>query len=76
MIKNSGFEFLKFMSTESQILELKAEGLPGDSLSLENSLMIFNTVKIPLIIDPNVQASEWLKRHLVSGKAEAIQLKF
>ena len=69
-MKNSAFEFLKFMTTESQVLELKAEGLPGDSLSVENSLMIFNTVKIPLIIDPNVQASEWLKKHLVGKSSD------
>ena len=69
-MKSAGFEFLKFMSSESQILELKAEGLPGDSLSVENSMIIFNTMKIPLIIDPNVQASEWLKRHLTGKNSD------
>jgi len=59
---------MKFISTESQILKWKSEGLPGDSLSLENSLMIFNTSKTPLIIDPNTAASEWLKRHYSQEK--------
>lgn len=43
------------MTTESSILKHKAEGLPGDQLSIENSVMIFNTTKIPLLIDPNTQ---------------------
>lgn len=78
IIKSQGFDFLRFMSTESQLLELKAQGLPGDSLSLENSFMIFNTVKTPLIIDPNVQASEWLKRNLnidpAKGQGQSLEV--
>lgn len=69
LMKIPNFDFLRFMTSESQVLELKAEGLPGDSLSVENSLIIFNTVKVPLIIDPNIQASEWLRRHLEGEKA-------
>ena len=52
------------MTTESKILKWKSEGLPSDSLSVENSVMIFNTNKTPMIIDPNVQATEWLKKNL------------
>ena len=68
LTKNSNFDFFKFMTTESAILQYKSEGLPGDSLSIENSLMIFNTSKVPLLIDPNTQASEWLKTHLAKEK--------
>ena len=56
------------MTTESNILKFKSEGLPGDSLSLENSQIIFNTSKTPLIIDPNTQALEWLKTHISLDK--------
>ena len=52
------------MTTESTILRWKSEGLPGDSLSLENSVIIYNSTKIPLLIDPNTQATEWLKKNL------------
>lgn len=41
------------MTTESIMLKWKAEGLPSDSLSLENSVMIFETSRVPLLIDPN-----------------------
>lgn len=58
------FSFLRFMASESTILSYKQQGLPGDSLSLENSVMIFNSSKVPLLVDPNTQATEWLKKNL------------
>ena len=41
------------MTTESSILKWKAEGLPSDILTLENSVIIDETSKSPLLIDPN-----------------------
>lgn len=35
-----GFDFRRFMSTESEQLVWKSEGLPSDDLSMENALMI------------------------------------
>ena len=43
-------------------LKWKSQGLASDSLSIENSVMIFNTSAVPLILDPNNQAIEWLKK--------------
>ncbi|KAL4440929.1 hypothetical protein ABPG74_009342 [Tetrahymena malaccensis] len=64
MTKSQTFNYLKFLSSEGQMLKWKSEGLPGDSLSLENSVMIFHSSKTPLLIDPNTQATEWLKKNL------------
>jgi dynein heavy chain 2 len=47
------FDFCRFMSTESKLLKWKTEGLPGDSLSLENGITIFSSPKTSLIIDPS-----------------------
>lgn len=46
------------------MLTWKKEGLPADSLSIENGIIIINTARTPLIIDPATQASEWIKRSL------------
>jgi dynein heavy chain 2 len=61
------FDFESFMATESEFLKWKAEGLPSDSLSMQNGLIIINSVQCPYLIDPNTQATEWLKRHLSHG---------
>jgi dynein heavy chain 2, cytosolic len=50
------------MVSEGVQLRWKSLGLASDSLSLENSVMIFNTAAVPMLLDPNNQAIEWLKR--------------
>lgn len=60
------------MRSENQILRYKAEGLPGDNLSLENSAAIFQGFQTSMIIDPNYQATQWLITHL-EGAEELIQ---
>lgn len=57
------FNFLKFMINESIQLKWRSLGLASDSLSVENSAIIFSTTKVPLLMDPNSQAIEWLKRN-------------
>ena len=59
---------MRFMIQESILLKWKSEGLPGDSLSLENSVMIFNSSKTPFLIDPNAKATIWLKNHFKNEK--------
>lgn len=52
------------MSSESEMLTWKKEGLPADTLSMENAIMIMNSGRTSLVIDPATQASEWLKHSL------------
>lgn len=68
------FNFRTFLSTETQMLTWKKEGLPADTLSVENAIMITCTEKTPLIIDPATQASEWLKTNLkkISDSVEVL----
>ena len=58
------YSFRNFMSTESEMLTWKKDGLPADSLSVENGVIIVNSIRTHLIIDPATQATEWLKRFI------------
>jgi dynein heavy chain 2 len=69
----SEFNFRTFLCTEAQMLTWKKEGLPADSLSMENAIMILNAVKTPLIIDPATSATEWLKQVLKSS-SEGVEI--
>ena len=60
------FNFMSMMSTETERLEWKAQGLPGDDLSAENSIIITKSTLYPIIIDPSTQASKWLTKYLAS----------
>jgi len=61
-----------FLINESETLKLKAEGLPADLLSLENALIIGNSIshKTKLLIDPVEKATEWFKTHYLKSSAK------
>ncbi len=44
--ETSGFDMRRFLSSESEMLIWKGEGLPSDNLSMENALMI---VKVGIV---------------------------
>ena len=67
------FEPLRFLSNEREQLEWKAEGLPGDSLSLENGQVLMRCAHT-LLIDPTARAVDWLQRHLRAAGAERLEL--
>lgn len=49
------------------IRKWQLDGLPRDSLSTENAIMVFNSRRWPLFIDPQGQANKWV-RNTVSTK--------
>ena len=70
----SGFSFRNFMSSESETLTWKSEGLPGDDLSTENAIVILSCIRTPLIVDPSTHASKWLKNHISSRNDKAVEM--
>ncbi|KAH9247140.1 hypothetical protein BASA81_015283 [Batrachochytrium salamandrivorans] len=68
----SDFNFVSVMSTESEQLMWKSQGLPADVLSIENAIIALNCRTIPLLIDPSGQVTEWLKQHLVDKNPEIV----
>lgn len=63
-LKVDNFDFRKFMSSESEMLIWKSEGLPADGLSMENAIGILKSDRTALIVDPSSQASDWLVKRL------------
>ena len=57
------FHPLRLLANEATIARWTTEGLPADSLSQENCAIIATSRRWPLIIDPQLQAIEWLKSH-------------
>ncbi|XP_065655373.1 dynein axonemal heavy chain 7 isoform X2 [Hydra vulgaris] len=48
-------------------------GLPNDSFSVENSIIISNSNRWPLMIDPQGQANRWIK-NMEKGRLQVIKL--
>ena len=69
------FNYRRVMSTESEQLKWKAEGLPSDALSMENAMVILapgSRTRVPFIIDPATAATNWLKAHMASSEDQQI----
>ncbi|CAF3536266.1 unnamed protein product [Rotaria sordida] len=66
------FDIRKFLSTESEQLVWKSQGLPSDELSMENAMVILHSQLCPFLVDPSSRATDWLKTHLKNKKVEVI----
>ena len=66
------FDLQQFLSTESELLVWKGEGLPSDNLSVENALVILQGQQCPFLIDPSQRATEWLEAHLRESRLEVV----
>lgn len=56
-----GIEPLKILTNESIKAKWKIEGLPADTMSLENAAIITSCSRWPLLIDPQLQGSNWIR---------------
>ena len=66
------FDVRRFLSTESEQLVWKSQGLPSDELSMENAIVILRSELCPFLVDPSSRATEWLKTYLKDKKVEVI----
>ncbi|BES94824.1 dynein heavy chain [Nesidiocoris tenuis] len=56
-----GFDMLEFLEKPHIVRMWNKLGLPTDSFSTENAIIITQSRKWPLIIDPQAQAHKWIK---------------
>ncbi len=57
-----------------RIREWNIQGLPSDSFSVENGIIIFKARRWPLCIDPQGQANKWVKRMEAANRVNIIKL--
>jgi dynein heavy chain 2, cytosolic len=69
---NEQFDVRRFLSSESEQLVWKGQGLPSDELSMENAIVILRSQLCPFLVDPSSRATNWLKQHLKEKKVEII----
>ncbi len=55
-------EIVEYLSSGSERIGWKANGLPDDTLCIENGIILSRFKRFPLIIDPSGQATEYLLR--------------
>ncbi|CAN0042899.1 unnamed protein product [Ascophyllum nodosum] len=82
----SGFSFRRLMSTESQLLVWKSEGLPADDLisnlktferflGQENALVLASDPRrVPFVVDPANACTTWLKTFLAKDARRPLEV--
>ena len=65
---------LKTLGNPVRIRDWNIDGLPTDAFSVDNGIMIFNSRRWPLMIDPQGQANKWVRNMEKSRGLRVIKL--
>jgi len=55
------FDFASFLSNPSDVRDWNIQGLPSDSFSTENGVIVTRGNRWPLLVDPQGQGNKWIK---------------
>ena len=68
------FSLVHILGDSVKIRSWNIAGLPTDTFSVENAIMMSNARRWPLMIDPQGQANKWIKNMEKSHKLACIKL--
>eukprot|EP00944_MAST-04C_sp_MAST-4C-sp1_P000756 g756.t1 len=57
-----------------KVRQWNIEGLPTDGFSIDNGIIIYQSARWPLLIDPQGQANMWIKKHEADNQLKVIKM--
>ena len=69
IVYNPRFDFLTFISNANEVQNWKIFGLPDDNTFVENAIIMKYSFSPSLLIDPQDQAIDWIKRMLIEDES-------
>lgn len=67
-----GLDPVLALTDQATVAGWQNQGLPADRLSVENAAILMSSQRWPLIVDPQQQASKWI-RNLYGPKLRVLQ---
>ncbi|CUG85918.1 dynein heavy chain, putative [Bodo saltans] len=61
ILGSNDFVFEKFLGNPISIQDWKIQQLPSDSFSVDNAIIMTNSSRYPLLVDPQQQANKWIR---------------
>uniref|UniRef100_A0AAX7V971 Dynein axonemal heavy chain 3 n=1 Tax=Astatotilapia calliptera TaxID=8154 RepID=A0AAX7V971_ASTCA len=71
---SSTFSLINILGDQYVIRQWKAEGLPRDTVSTENGILVTEGHRWPLMIDPQDQANQWIRSKEAKHGLKVIKL--
>eukprot|EP00794_Sanderia_malayensis_P010712 gene10712-11859_t len=72
---NPEFSFASFLAKPTSVREWNIQGLPSDSFSTENGVVVTRGNRWPLMVDPQGQAIKWIKNMEMKRGLKIIDLQ-
>ena len=61
LVVPQGFSFASFLAKPTDVRDWNIQGLPADTFSTENGVIVTRGRRWPLMVDPQGQANKWVK---------------
>jgi dynein heavy chain len=68
------YSLISTLGEAIKIQQWNIAGLPKDAFSIDNAVIVFNSKRWPLMIDPQNQANRWIKNSEKDNKLEIVKL--
>lgn len=70
------YDMITVLGSDVKIQNWNIDGLPRDSFSIENGIIMDNSRRWPLFIDPQAQASHWIRKMEKKNNLELLKFTF
>ena len=74
IVNSSNFSVERFLGDSVKIRQWGIFGLPNDSLSTENGIIVSQSSRWPLMIDPQTQGNKWIRNMEEQNQLKVIKL--
>ena len=62
------------LTNDAEVAQWNQDELPSDPVSVENGCIVTNSMRFPLLIDPQLQGLQWIKQKEAKNGLQVIRM--